>query len=251
MLRPFRPTTDLGNSRALGLARDDSINAATSASSNNTRRALILWRTILPALAHRKTVRGQMPNRLAMDLALLNLRPVMPSGSAANSAGDSLDFIMERSVEVPWPKRVRWFANAPLIPLELGVQHSQLSAFSAKFAPKFALHSSNEEAKRGKLSEAVSVWVWHVVEEIRQTGVNTLQGIADCLNRRGIPTRTGKSCWYPSTVSSLRYPSRHARAVVRPPAPCSQCHARHPACLAGLHQEGRTAHRNRPVLCRR
>ncbi len=43
-----------------------------------------------------------------------------------------------------------------------------------------------------------------VIDEIRKTGVTTLQGIADCLNRRGIPTRTGKSCWYPSTVSSLR-----------------------------------------------
>jgi len=42
-----------------------------------------------------------------------------------------------------------------------------------------------------------------LLEEIRQAGVSTLQGIADCLNRRGIPTRTGKSCWYPTTVSNL------------------------------------------------
>jgi DNA invertase Pin-like site-specific DNA recombinase len=39
-----------------------------------------------------------------------------------------------------------------------------------------------------------------LIEEIRQAGVITLQGIADCLNRRGIPTRTGKSVWYPTTV---------------------------------------------------
>ena len=32
-----------------------------------------------------------------------------------------------------------------------------------------------------------------IIDEIRSTGVSTLTGIADCLNRRGIPTRTGKS----------------------------------------------------------
>lgn len=42
-----------------------------------------------------------------------------------------------------------------------------------------------------------------VIDEIRQTGVSTLQGIADCLNRRGIPTRTGKSVWYPTTVKHV------------------------------------------------
>lgn len=42
-----------------------------------------------------------------------------------------------------------------------------------------------------------------LIEEIRQTGVSTLQGIADCLNRRGIPTRTGKSVWYPTTVRNV------------------------------------------------
>jgi DNA invertase Pin-like site-specific DNA recombinase len=42
-----------------------------------------------------------------------------------------------------------------------------------------------------------------LIEEIRRTGVSTLQGIADCLNRRGIPTRTGKSVWYPETVRNL------------------------------------------------
>jgi DNA invertase Pin-like site-specific DNA recombinase len=42
-----------------------------------------------------------------------------------------------------------------------------------------------------------------LIEEIRKTGVSTLQGIADCLNRRGIPTRTGKSVWYPTTVKMV------------------------------------------------
>lgn len=45
--------------------------------------------------------------------------------------------------------------------------------------------------------------VYPLIEEIRQTGVSTLQGIADCLNRRGIPTRTGKSVWYPATVRNV------------------------------------------------
>lgn len=42
-----------------------------------------------------------------------------------------------------------------------------------------------------------------VVEEIRATGVSTLQEIADCLNRRGIATRMGKGTWHPSTVRSV------------------------------------------------
>jgi DNA invertase Pin-like site-specific DNA recombinase len=41
-----------------------------------------------------------------------------------------------------------------------------------------------------------------VIEEIRSAGVQTLQGICDCLNRRGISTRTGKT-WYPATVRNI------------------------------------------------
>ena len=40
------------------------------------------------------------------------------------------------------------------------------------------------------------------VQEIRSAGVTTLRGIADCLNRRGIATRTGRR-WFPSTVRLL------------------------------------------------
>jgi hypothetical protein len=40
------------------------------------------------------------------------------------------------------------------------------------------------------------------MEFSQKTGVATLQGIADCLNRRGIKTRTGKEFW-PGTVSSI------------------------------------------------
>jgi DNA invertase Pin-like site-specific DNA recombinase len=41
-----------------------------------------------------------------------------------------------------------------------------------------------------------------VVAEIRSSGVETLQGVADCLNRRGYPTRTGKQ-WFPASVRNL------------------------------------------------
>ena len=47
-----------------------------------------------------------------------------------------------------------------------------------------------------------TIKVLPVIEEIRSAGVKTLQGIADCLNRRGIPTRSGKT-WYPSSVRNI------------------------------------------------
>ena len=42
-----------------------------------------------------------------------------------------------------------------------------------------------------------------IVEEIRSAGVTTLMGIAQCLTRRGIPTRTGKTVWFASTVKTV------------------------------------------------
>lgn len=42
-----------------------------------------------------------------------------------------------------------------------------------------------------------------IIDEIRSTGVTTLTEIAQCLTRRGIPTRTGKTVWYPSTVKTV------------------------------------------------
>ena len=41
-----------------------------------------------------------------------------------------------------------------------------------------------------------------IIDGIRLAGVRTLQGIADCLNRRGIPTRSGKT-WHPSSVRNV------------------------------------------------
>ena len=46
---------------------------STSASLNNTSRALILCRVIFPWSAHRKSVFEQIPRRAATDLALLKL----------------------------------------------------------------------------------------------------------------------------------------------------------------------------------
>jgi DNA invertase Pin-like site-specific DNA recombinase len=42
-----------------------------------------------------------------------------------------------------------------------------------------------------------------IVEEIKASGVKTLSEIALCLTRRGIPTRTGKTVWFGSTVKTV------------------------------------------------
>jgi DNA invertase Pin-like site-specific DNA recombinase len=42
-----------------------------------------------------------------------------------------------------------------------------------------------------------------IIEEIKSSGVTTLTGIAQCLTRRGIPTRTGKTVWFASTVKAV------------------------------------------------
>jgi hypothetical protein len=57
--------------------------------------------------------------------------------------------------------------------------------------------TANKSAK-----SAFAVKVLPVIEEIRSAGVQTLQGIADCLNRRGISSRSGKT-WYPSSVRNV------------------------------------------------
>lgn len=42
-----------------------------------------------------------------------------------------------------------------------------------------------------------------IVREIQNAGCTTLQEIADCLNRRGIPTRRSGGKWHPATVSRV------------------------------------------------
>jgi DNA invertase Pin-like site-specific DNA recombinase len=60
-----------------------------------------------------------------------------------------------------------------------------------------AMAMANKTAKTEFMAKALPI-----IEGIRSAGVQTLQGIADCLNRRGIPTRSGKT-WYPSTVRNI------------------------------------------------
>lgn len=60
-----------------------------------------------------------------------------------------------------------------------------------------AMVTANKTAKTKFIAKVLPL-----VEEIRSAGVQTLQGIADCLNRRGIPTRSGKT-WYPSSVRNV------------------------------------------------
>ena len=42
-----------------------------------------------------------------------------------------------------------------------------------------------------------------VIREIQSTGATTLQSIANCLTRRGISTRTGRTNWHPTQVRNV------------------------------------------------
>ena len=44
--------------------------------------------------------------------------------------------------------------------------------------------------------------VFPIIEEIKSAGVQTLRGICQCLNARGVCTRNGKN-WYPATVRNI------------------------------------------------
>jgi DNA invertase Pin-like site-specific DNA recombinase len=66
--------------------------------------------------------------------------------------------------------------------------------------PKKAVAAMVIRNKTAKAEFAIKVVP--IIEEIKTAGVDTLQGIADCLNRRGIPTRTGKT-WHPATVRNI------------------------------------------------
>ena len=60
-----------------------------------------------------------------------------------------------------------------------------------------AMAAANKTAR-----DEFAVKVLPVIAEIKSAGVQTLQGICDCLNRRGITTRNGKK-WYPATVRNV------------------------------------------------
>jgi DNA invertase Pin-like site-specific DNA recombinase len=60
-----------------------------------------------------------------------------------------------------------------------------------------AMRAANKAAKSKFVGK-----VFPIIQGIQSAGVKTLQGIADCLNRRGIPTRSGKT-WHPSSVRNV------------------------------------------------
>jgi DNA invertase Pin-like site-specific DNA recombinase len=66
--------------------------------------------------------------------------------------------------------------------------------------PEKALAAMVTANKSAKVEFAAKVFP--VIEEIKSAGVQTLRGICDCLNRRGIATRNGKN-WYPATVRNI------------------------------------------------
>jgi len=66
--------------------------------------------------------------------------------------------------------------------------------------PRPDIAKLNDGARQAKVDFASKMA--SIVAEIRSSGVDTLQGIADCLNRRGYATRTGKQ-WFPASVRNL------------------------------------------------
>jgi DNA invertase Pin-like site-specific DNA recombinase len=58
------------------------------------------------------------------------------------------------------------------------------------------------EGFRQQKSEFLSK-VRPVIDELKASGVKTLSELALCLTRRGIPTRTGKTVWFGSTVKAV------------------------------------------------
>jgi len=67
--------------------------------------------------------------------------------------------------------------------------------------PNLQVQRMKEACSRAKSSFVAEIQP--VIAEIQTAGVRTLQGIADCLNRRGIKSRSG-GLWHPSTVRRVR-----------------------------------------------
>jgi DNA invertase Pin-like site-specific DNA recombinase len=66
--------------------------------------------------------------------------------------------------------------------------------------PELSVIKMNEGARKARIDFKNKIVP--IITEIKSTGIETLQGVADCLNRRGISTRTGKQ-WYPTQVRNL------------------------------------------------
>ncbi|MGA2179606.1 MAG: recombinase family protein [Verrucomicrobiota bacterium] len=60
-----------------------------------------------------------------------------------------------------------------------------------------AMISANKVAKMEFAAK-----VFPIIQEIKSTGVKSLQEICNCLSRRGVSTRNGKN-WYPATVRNI------------------------------------------------
>jgi DNA invertase Pin-like site-specific DNA recombinase len=66
--------------------------------------------------------------------------------------------------------------------------------------PELSVIKMNEGARKGRIDFKNKIIP--IINEIKITGIKTLQGVADCLNRRGISTRNGKQ-WYPTQIRNL------------------------------------------------
>ena len=66
--------------------------------------------------------------------------------------------------------------------------------------PELSVIKMNEGARKGRIDFKNKIIP--IINEIKSTGIKTLQGMADCLNRRGISTRNGKH-WYPTQIRNL------------------------------------------------
>jgi DNA invertase Pin-like site-specific DNA recombinase len=66
--------------------------------------------------------------------------------------------------------------------------------------PELSVKLMNDGASKAK--NEFRIKITPIIDDIKKAGVKTLQGLADCLNRRGISSRTGKS-WTPSLVRNV------------------------------------------------
>ena len=66
--------------------------------------------------------------------------------------------------------------------------------------PELSVIKMNEGARKGRIDFKNKILP--IINEIKSTGIKTLQGVADCLNRRGLSTRNGKQ-WYPTQIRNL------------------------------------------------
>jgi len=68
--------------------------------------------------------------------------------------------------------------------------------------PNFELSVKLMNDGASKAKKEFRIKIIPIINDIKKAGIKTLQGLADCLNRRGISTRTGKS-WTPGLVRNV------------------------------------------------